>query len=146
MTSSENLNPKQFGEQFGISPAEEREMTGRALGEHLWGAMENLMGGPGSYKAEMDAQALKRMRQFPAHMYGEDEDGSFVHHTSGGFTSKWHGGAYIEHIHPKHGALDVTNVTDREGNLPQSMTPEEFIQHHNDFVAHAKETYPKHYL
>lgn len=146
-------DPGQFGEQFGISPQEEKAMETRAHEDNMKdklerlfsGSEEALLGEKGGYKAAVEAEAMSRMRGFPGHMMGSDEDGEFVHHTSDGYTSKWYGGPYIDHIHPKYGALDATNVTDREGKLPESLSPQQLIDAHNEFVQNAKINYPEKY-
>jgi hypothetical protein len=144
------LNPA----DFGISERESREMQGRALGEHLYEGLEMAMTGEkGGFKAAVDANALERMRDFPAHMVKFDEDGSpYVHHKTGKWTSTWSGGGYIDHTHDKHGTLDCTNVTDyddpNQGPFTLSgpkMTPAEFIQHHNNHLQRVSEVYPKEY-
>jgi hypothetical protein len=146
---SDNLNPQ----QFGISPREEREMQGRAIGEHIYDSLEMAMTGEkGGFKAASSARAWGKMRDFPPHMIKEDEEGNPVaHHTTGNWTSTWHGGGMIDHTHKTHGTVDVTNLTDYSnpehgpfGPGP-TLTPEEFKAHHNDFVKYAKTEYPKEY-
>ena len=40
-----------------MSKQEQDKIAGEALGGHLWDAMENMMGGPGSYKASINLAA-----------------------------------------------------------------------------------------
>lgn len=128
------------GQQFnGVPSPEDMEkatgMSGRDLhtaghAGFLFDETERILG---KYQDSVRSEAATRMIGFPEHMRGEDEHGPFVHHTSGGYTSKWYGGSYIEHVHPKHGAVDVTNVTSK-GNLPVKMSPEQLVEHHNNFL------------
>ena len=123
---------KQFEEIMGknFTPKDETEMTGNAVGQHLFDKVEGILG---SYRGAVEKAADQRMALFPEHMMSIDEDGRHVSYTSPkGWTHKWYGGTYIEHHHPKAGPVDVTNVEDREGNLP-TMAPEEFLKHTHDF-------------
>jgi hypothetical protein len=147
--SDESRTPKLNPADFGISEQESREMQGRALGEHLFEGLEMAMTGEkGGFKLAAQADALRRMRSFPAHMVKTDEDGDpYVEHKSGKWTSTWRGGIYIDHSHEKHGTLDVTNIShpDPTVNGPIDMDPEKFIQAHNDHLKRVSEVYPKEY-
>ena len=58
-----------------MSKQEQNEMAGRALGGALWDAMENAMGGPGSYRASINLGATKFAHEnFPAGTIEFDED------------------------------------------------------------------------
>jgi hypothetical protein len=135
-------NPENFGNQFddiignNFSKSDEKEMTAKATGEHLFSKVEEVLG---SYKDSIRRSANERMYLFPEHMMDEDEDGRHVSYTSPkGWKHTWYGGAYIEHNHPKHGPVEVTNVTRRNGEIP-TMFPEDFLKHcheaENDFEA-----------
>ena len=146
---SDNLNPQ----QFGMSNREVNEMQGRAFGEHIYDSMEMaLTGEKGGFKTESQNNALKKMRSFPDHMVKIDEEGNpMAHHTTGNWTSTWHGGGMITHTHARMGPTDVTNITDYSnkdhgpfGKGPE-LTPEEFKGHHDDFVKYAKTEYSKEY-
>ena len=125
-------SPENFGKQFediignNFSNSEAKDMAAKAHAEHLFGQVEGIMG---SYRGAVENEANQRMGLFPEHMMSIDEDGRHVRHTSvDGWTHTWHGGQYIEHIHPKHGAVEVTNVGNSKGELP-IMTPNEFLDH-----------------
>lgn len=152
--SDENRTPNLDPKDFGISESESREMQGRALGHHLFTSLEKLMTGEeGGFKNIADADRLRRMRGFPAHMFAYDEDGDpYIHHKTGKWTSVWRGGGYIDHIHDKHGCIDVTNIHDysdpNQGPFSlsgPSLTPEEFIRHHNEHLQRVATDYPKEY-
>lgn len=142
-----NLNPA----DFGISPQEESEMAGRALGEHLYDSLEMMMTGrQGGFRDEAKAKAMEKMRGFPAHAFGIDEDGDpYVHIKTGNWTSTWHGGGYITHTHKKHGPLEVTNLTDYSNpeHGPFGKGPHigynELIEHHHNFLKHVWDNYPQ---
>jgi hypothetical protein len=154
-SSDENRTPNLNPADFGISEQESNEMKGRALGQHIFDTVEMAMTGEqGGFKNIADADRLRRMRDFPAHMFAYDEDGDpYVHHRTGEWQSVWRGGGYIDHIHDRHGCLDVTNLIDySDPNGPgpfsltgPSLTPEKFVQHHNNFLQRVKDVYPKEY-
>lgn len=134
-------NPESFGEQFGISRKEQNEMAGRAMGEHLWDELNKIVG-EGGLRALSEAQALSRMRDFPAHMVEDDTDESGepdygVHvnykHPSG-WSAKWAGGPYIDMHHPLYGPVDIIDITDSEGNIPNYVHPEGFKRAVNEWV------------
>lgn len=136
------LNP----EQFGMTSREMSEMRGRAMGEHLFEGLEKIMFGEvGGMRAAAQAAALHRMRGIPAHMMSEDEHGHHAKYTAGGWTTTWHGGKYAEHSHPKHGAVDVSDVAIHHPNGDETL-PElngaDIKRIHHDFLAYKKENYP----
>jgi len=140
------LNPA----DFGISEQESREMQARAKADHLYDSLEEIMTGEkGGFKAAAQADALRRMRSFPAHMVKfDEEDGSpYVEHKTGKWTSTWRGGIYIDHTHDKHGTLDVTNISHPDPNTsgPIDMDPQKFTQAHAEHLDRVKEVYPKEY-
>ena len=132
---------------FGFEPGEAEEMLRNAKHEHFFAGLEKaFFGEEGGFKAAMQAEALGRMRGIPAHMMGEDEDGHHAFHEEGGWKSTWHGGMYVEHSHPKHGAVDVTNVenVDEKGNASiPSLSGDELIKIHRDFLDYKTKNYPK---
>ena len=143
----DNLNPQ----QFGMTQRELNEIQGRAIGEHIYEGLEQIMTGEkGGFKAANHARALEKMRDFPAANVKEDEDGDpMAHITTGNWTSTWHGGGMITHSHRVHGPQDVTNITDYSnpdhgmfGSGP-TMSFKEFKEHHNDFLNYVKTEYPK---
>lgn len=141
-----NLNP----EDFGISQRESREMQGRAMGEHLFDSLEQIMTGEkGGFKAAAEAHNLYKMRSFPAHMvkYDEEDNSPYVEHSSGPWKSTWRGGIYIDHTHDKHGTLDVTNIGHPDPNVmgPVEMDPKKFVQAHEEHLKKVKDVYPKEY-
>lgn len=58
-----------------MSQREQNEIAGRALGEHMWNAMEEMMGGPGSYRASVNLAATEHAhKHFPAGKIEFDEE------------------------------------------------------------------------
>ena len=65
-----------------LSKREQDKIAGEALGGHLWDAMEEMMGGPGSYKASINLAATGHAHE---KFHGEDikfdeEDYPVLHH------------------------------------------------------------------
>ena len=140
---SDNLNPQ----QFGMSDKEARDMHTKAVVDHVFeGAEKAIFGEVGGYKAAVQAEALGRMRNIPSNMMAEDEHGHHATYTAGGWTTKWWGGKYAEHSHPKHGTVDVTDMADHHPNgeesLPSHITGAHIKQIHHDFLNYKKENYP----
>jgi len=141
----DNLSPA----QFGISPKEEREMETRARVDAIHESLEKaLYGEVGGYKASVQAGALKRLRNIPANMMQEDEHGPHASYTAGNWTTKWWGGKYAEHSHPKHGVVDMTDMAVHdhetgEETLPEHLTGAHIKQVHHEFLQYKKENYPK---
>lgn len=114
-----------FGEQFGMSRREEREIQGRALGEHLLDSIAGIEG----YQDYEHMQLAKRNHEDelfrqkyevnnPAHgrlgtvRYDPDYDTTVyeIKHPSG-----WkgvHTGMTMDLHHPKHGPVDLISYTD----------------------------------
>jgi len=143
-----NLSNPQFGEQFGISPKEERDMHVRAVGDQIHETLEKaLFGEVGGLRASYQAAALHRMRGIPADMMKEDEHGHHASYTAGNWTTKWWGGKYAEHSHPKHGTVDATDMAishdNGEEELPTNITGAHIKQIHHEFLGYKKENYPK---
>ncbi len=64
------LNP----DQFGLSPQEQSEIRGRALGGHLFDQMENIMGGAGSLRQSHVTEAWADAHEhFQGHNVVADE-------------------------------------------------------------------------
>lgn len=114
-----------FGEQFGMSKREEREMQGRAIGEHLLDSIASMEG-----YHDYDHMQLAKQNQEdelfrqkyevnnPAHgrlgtvRFDPDYDTTVyeIKHPSG-----WKGvavGMHMDLHHPKHGPVDLINYTD----------------------------------
>jgi hypothetical protein len=65
-----------------MSKREQDRIAGEALGGHLWDSMEEMMGGPGSYKASLNLAATGHAHE---NFRGEDirfdeEDYPYLHH------------------------------------------------------------------
>lgn len=74
-------NPEHSLENI-MSKREQSEIAGRAIGEHLWNTVEDMMGGPGSFKASINLGASAMAHK---HFQGEnvkfdEEDYPYVHH------------------------------------------------------------------
>lgn len=62
-----------------MSQREWNEIAGQALGEHMWNTMEEMMGGPGSYRASVNLAATEHAhKHFPAGKIEFDEEDSPV--------------------------------------------------------------------
>jgi hypothetical protein len=145
-----NFDPK----DFGFEPGEAEDMEKRAVADYkqsraeaLYKSLEmGLTGEEGGFEIANQTHALGKMHNIPAHMYREDEDGNpEAFHTEGGWTSTWGGGMYIDHSHPVHGTVDVTNLRDYsrpDDELP-NLTGDELIQHHRNFLKYKDENFPK---
>lgn len=139
MMNEENPNiGQQFNEIMGknFTPEEQRDMHAKAVADRIMQIGEEVFGG---YKESMQTEASRRMGLIPDSMKKLDEDGELhVSYTSPkGWTHTWHGGPYIEHHHPKAGAVDVSGVEDYEtGNIP-TLTEDEFKQHAHDWETEA---------
>jgi hypothetical protein len=58
-----------------MSKREQDRIAGEALGGHIWDAMEEMMGGPGSYRASINLQATSHAHEkFPAGNIEFDEE------------------------------------------------------------------------
>lgn len=115
--------------------------------EHIFDKLEVAMTGEkGGFRAAAQSAALERMRNIPAHMMSEDEHGHHAKYSAGGWTTTWHGGKYAEHSHPKHGAVDVTDMAtnhpDGRETLPHSISGADIKKVHHDFLSYKKENYP----
>jgi hypothetical protein len=149
------MNPedsKQFDEIMGrnFSKNEESKISGEAMGEHIWNKVSAIFGGPTTPEEESahrDAVLLSRARHFPESMIGKDSSGELEvqHREPDGWKHTWGGGAYIEHHHPVHGPIEVTNIHDysaKWGEQPYEkglFTPHEFLSHVTDFHDYKKE-------
>jgi hypothetical protein len=108
---------KSFGEGFGVSRQEESDMSGRALGAHMWDQIMTPFGGERGYRTAVHSDAYDRMRQsgYDAEhikMGDEDDGGSYVEHQSGPYRARWFGGTYadIHHVSDPGSAIDTLNV------------------------------------
>ena len=140
------MNPedsKQFDDIMGrnFSKHEESEITGKAIGAQIW---EHFFGPEPSAEEQATERThtfLARAKNFPNSMLHEDEHGDLrVKQTDpDGWSHTWNGGPLIEHHHPVHGPIDVTNMHDyslKWGEQPYEdgkFTPEQFKQHVADF-------------
>lgn len=117
-----------------LSKREQAEITGRALGGHIWDAMEEMMGGPGSFRQSVvtdawsDAHAGWQGHDVRANP--DDDDYPVFHHDMGnGYEARYPlGGPYID-IHPQGSdqALDALHVSSEDRN------PEGVLRRIQDF-------------
>lgn len=137
---------------FGFEPGEAEDMLKNARNEHNEGVMkkiEEVFFGPGgSFTDAIRNEAAHRLRHMPnSHIGVDDEDGLHVAYSAGGWTTKWWGGKYAEHSHPKHGVVDVTDMAIRLPNgdehLPTELNIGDIKSVHHDFLAYKTENYPK---
>jgi hypothetical protein len=106
-----------FGEGFGVSRQEEVEMSGRALGAHVWDQIMTPFGGEGGYRKAVQSEAYDRMREsgYGAEHIKIDNDGegsAYVEHQSGPYRARWFGGTYadIHHVSDPGAAIDTLNI------------------------------------
>jgi hypothetical protein len=138
-------HPDNFGEQFGFTRKEQNEAVGRAVGEHLWSGMEEIMGGEGAYKAAVQEHALHLMRHMPMQptkttsggviSMREDDDGVHAHYKHpSGWSVRWHGGPYADIYTPKGEPVDVFNFTNYPTGEVASVKPHELAESLDNFV------------
>lgn len=114
-----------FGDQFGLSAREQKEMAGRAIGEHLLDSVAQMEGfhdwehQSTARRNQQDLQFIdKYQSQNPLHGKGSqvrvdpdyDDYVYEIQHPSG-----WkgvHRGMIMEFHHPKHGAVDLYDYSD----------------------------------
>lgn len=138
-------------ENFGFAPGEAEEMAKRVRNEHNQGIMKGLeetMFGPGGLHGAFQNEAAHRLRHMPNSHTTLDEDGELhVSHTDGGWTTKWWGGKYAEHSHPKHGTVDVTDMAIKlpngEEHLPTELNLDDIKRVHNEFLDYHRKNGPK---
>lgn len=103
---------QEFGESFGLSRQEQSEMAGRALGGHIFDAVNSAMG---DYRTAVRSAAYDRMRLSgygPEDIKSHETDGEYVEHRSGPYRARWFGGDYadIHHRTDPGQAIDTLNV------------------------------------
>jgi hypothetical protein len=144
--------PDNFGEQFGFTRREQNEAAGRAIGEHLWSAMEDAMGGEGAYKAAVQEHALHLMRHMPMQptrtasggiiSMREDDDGVHAHYKHpSGWSVRWHGGPYADIYTPKGEPVDVFNFTNHNTGEVAAVQPHELAESLDEFVRDSSQDY-----
>lgn len=114
------LNEDQFG---GISKREQAEITGRALGGHIWDSMENLFGGPGAVRQGVVTSAWsdahKDWQGQDVRANENDDDYPVFHHREGNWEGRYPlGGPYVDiHRHgSESGAVEALHLQDEERN------------------------------
>lgn len=146
------MNPEHFGKQFNMGKDEEKEISTRALGDHLFeGAEIALLGGVGGFKALVNEEAARRLRHFPMQptrtsrgsivslQDDTDEKGEadyglhgVVQHPSG-WSVKWSGGTYAEIHTPKGNPVEVFNFSMPNGEIA-TVHPDELDESLHEFV------------
>jgi hypothetical protein len=119
MAANDNLHP----DQFGLSSREQAEISGKAMGGHIWDGMEQMMGGPGSFRQSYvtDAWADAHANWQGHNIVASNDDYPEVRHDMGnGFEARYAiGGPYVN-IHPTGSdqAIDALHVGDEEDRTP----------------------------
>jgi hypothetical protein len=137
---------------FGFKPGEAEDTLRNARNEHNADVMkrveETFFGPGGSFKTAVQQEAAHRLRHMPDSHVNVDDDGLHVAYTAGGWTTKWWGGKYAEHSHPKHGVVDVTDMAirmpDGDEHLPTELNIGDIKNTHHEFLSYKTENYPKH--
>jgi hypothetical protein len=120
-------------EDFGLSEREQSEITGKAMGGHIFDAVEDMMGGAGSVRQSYLTEAWSNAHQhFQGHdVRPSDDEFPTMHHDLGnGFEARYPvGGPYID-IHPSgsDGAIEALHVAPED-----RMNPEAIKQRAKDF-------------
>ena len=147
-----NDSSKQFDEIMGrnFTPQMQKRMEKRAT----QGAADDLDDSGLETYVNIDS-GLSRMSDFPHHMITSDDSGQYrvEYKSPRGWTHTWNGGPYIEHHHPVHGVIDVTNMHDYSlpstGNsqsYQKGLSLNEFMGRVGEFEKNAEKDYPKDYL
>jgi len=154
--------PEHFGAQFGMSKAEEGEMAGEAMGQHLMDGIARIEGYHDYEHMKLeknnieDALFEKRYKtDNPEHgrtgnvVYDPDIESTVyeIKHPSG-----WkavHRGMITDLHHPKHGCIDLIDWNDSEKHgLGSPATPDEWPSPEavhaelNDWIEENKPNYP----
>lgn len=111
--------------QFGISQREQSEMVGNALGGHIWDAVENMAGGPGSMRASVVTDAWSKAH---AHFQGEDvradaddDDYPVMHHRVGQWSGRYPvGGPYVT-MHRDGQPLEALHMQPEDRHNPSAI-------------------------
>lgn len=105
-----------FGESFGLSRQEQNEITGHAMGAHLWQGVNNILG---DYGTHVRSAAYDELRgRFPNHEVHLDEDSSpYVEHKQGPWSARYHGGTYVHIHHAREGEQDVIGSSDQHAGM-----------------------------
>lgn len=115
-------------DQFGLSRNERAEINGRAIGGHIFDAMEEAMGGPGSFRASYVADAWanahKHWQGHDVRADPDDDDYPVVYIPGKG---GWHGrypigGQYVDMYHEGSGPYDVVNINKEDRTNPKYIT------------------------
>ena len=139
-----------------LSQREQSRIMGEAYGAHLWDSMEEMMGGPGSYKASLRLGAVGHAHD---KFQGEDirfdeEDYPYMHHQ---VTPDIHVEYPIPHESSKHTPEDTdkeyfyataykTNARGQKAPLDALYIPG-LVRHNPDYIkASAKEWVDETYL
>jgi len=135
---------------FGLSKREQAEISGKALAEHIWEQMENILA-PEGFALQRKQHTITELEQrFPDHkiMVDEDDDEPYVSHKIGPWEARYYNGPYIDIHHQRHGCLDCIHVgydgPDNEGKL-HKLSQDEFHQDLQNWVDEHGEEYQRHY-
>ena len=115
-----------LGEQFGISKREQAEMTGRAMGAHIFEGVANIFGGEEGMRRNMQSAAYDKLAE---HFGTEGVHGEImiskssgspyyqVRHPSG-YTARNYGGGTLNIHDPGGEEVDVVSRTSADSSNP----------------------------
>jgi hypothetical protein len=160
---SDKVNPGQFGEQFGMSEQEQRQIEGRALGKHIFeGVEEAMFGYAGGMKDRVVNQGWESVESnwYAEHRAGhvtadpDDDDYPVYRHDLGdGYHATYPIDGVYATIHygsGSRGGLDVVNFSadddaDEEASMIRRRDPDhvrsKIEQHHREFILPNEEDY-----
>jgi len=126
-------------DDFGLSKEEQREISSRALGEHLWEGIENIFG---PMKLQRQLHSVSEFeKRFPDHPIKMDEDDDpYVSHKVGDWEGRYFDGPYIDLHHKKYGPMECINLQGNDGET-HKLTQDEFRHEVEHFVKHDAQQY-----
>ena len=128
-------------QDFGISKREQNEMAGRAIGEHLWNKMEDILA-PGGFRLQQQQHTISEFeKRFPDHPIKIDEDDDpYVSHKVGDWEGRYYNGPYIDLHHKKYGPMEVINLQGADGET-HKLKQDEFRLEVENFVKNDAQQY-----
>jgi len=126
-------------QDFGISKREQSEMVGRAMGEHIWDQMEDILA-PGGFRLQQQQHTISEFeKRFPNHPIKiEEDDDPYVSHKVGDWEGRYYNGPYIDMHHKKYGVQDCIHVgydgDESKGNL-HKLTENEFHNNIKNWIS-----------
>ena len=158
---SDKVNPGQFGEQFGMSEREQRQIEGRAIGKHIFEGIEEAMFGyVGGMRDRVVNEGWESVESnwYSEHQAGhitadpDDDDYPVYSHDLGdGYHATYPiDGVYATIHHERREGLDVVNFAadddaDEEASMIRRRDPDhvrsKIEQHHRESILPNEENY-----